>query len=618
MHQIWKRFSPAQFSFKHMAADAVLLALSLYLSLWLRLGDAKLAQHLATLNQLLPWLIGARLLTLLAAGVYQSLWRYISTHDASRLAGAIVFSVPLLISVTYANPTAGYLPRSLFIIDAFVATALLMSMRLARRRLFERQMQPQRGRVTLGKLIIYGAGQNGRLLAQRLLSDPARDRDLLGFIDDDPQKRNKVIHGLPVLGQHDELENILMRAGATELVVAITQPRPELMRDLVMLGRKHQVRVQRIAHFDSGQSEALFRAVDLKDLLNRPSAEIDLPSVKNLIAGKTVLVTGAGGSIGSELARQIARFQPGKLLLLDNAEFNLYEIDRELRPSTQDFRHIQPLMLDIKDRRSLANAFARYRPQVVFHAAAYKHVHLVEANVAPAVLNNVLGTRNLLELCEEFTVERFVMISTDKAVNPVGAMGATKRVCELLTSQVGSRTGRPYSSVRFGNVLGSSGSLIPLLTKQILEGGPVTITHPDMTRYFMLIPEAVALVLMSATLSEPGDINVLKMGEPIRILEIARSLMALMGKNEEDVGIAFTGVRPGEKMFEELYLTGAELTTRHPDILTVPRGDGARLGEGRVTELVALAENDSAELATRLVALANPAPNPVTPEVSLL
>jgi FlaA1/EpsC-like NDP-sugar epimerase len=324
-----------------------------------------------------------------------------------------------------------------------------------------------------------------------------------------------------------------------------------------------------------------------------------------MMEGKVVLVTGAGGSIGSELSRQIARFSPAKVLLLDHSEFNLYEIDRELRPETQDFSTVVPLLVDIKDANSLRHVFEKYRPQVVFHAAAYKHVHLVEANAAAAVLNNVLGTANLLRLCEQWHIERFVMVSTDKAVNPVGAMGATKRVCEILTTITGQRLSKPYSSVRFGNVLGSSGSLVPLLTKQIQDGGPVTLTHPDMTRFFMLIPEAVSLVLMSATLSQPGDINVLKMGEPLKILDLAKSLMALMGKNDDEISIAFTGVRPGEKMFEELYLTGDELETRHDDILTVPRG---LLTEIDVERLIRLAEKNDPSLVAVLVKIANEKP----------
>jgi FlaA1/EpsC-like NDP-sugar epimerase len=596
-----------------VAVDAVLIAASLYISLWLRLGEARLDEHVSVLNSLAPAFVLLKVITYLAFGVYQSMWRYISTFDAIRLAKATLMAMVLMIAVTYFMPQLGYLPRSFFAIDALVSAALLMSARLARRSLFERQMLPSKAQVTLGKLVIYGAGQNGRLLAQRMLSDPSRDRELLGFIDDDRHKHDKLIQGLPVLGNHHEMEEILVQAGATDLVVAITNPPAELMREIVVLGRKLNVRVQKIAHFDAprilSQNEALYRQVELKDLLNRPSAEIDIPSVKGLLEGKTVLVTGAGGSIGAELCRQVARNNPGKLLLLDHSEFNLYEIDRELRPKTQDFESVLPVLVDIKDQRSLENVFAKHKPQVVFHAAAYKHVHLVEANVAPAVLNNVQGTANLLNLCERFGVEKFVMVSTDKAVNPVGAMGATKRVCELLTTACGQRTKKPYSSVRFGNVLGSSGSLIPVLTEQIKAGGPVMLTHPEMNRYFMLIPEAVSLVLMSATLSRPGDINVLKMGEPIKILELAKSLIALMGKSEDEISIAFTGVRPGEKMFEELYLTGAELATRHPDILTVPDQETSGLDVERQTEkLVQMASQGDPALLPYLLQMANEKP----------
>ncbi|MGZ6480610.1 MAG: polysaccharide biosynthesis protein [Bdellovibrionales bacterium] len=609
MRSILKRFLPGHFSLRHMALDAVLIYFALYISLWMRLGEMRLEEHVHVLNRLALWFVLIRLVTFLGFGVYQSLWRYISTYDATRLAAAVLASEPLMVSLTFVV-SIGTLPRSFFIIDAFVAPALLMSVRLLRRRLFEMKMAPQKGRVTLGKMIIYGAGQNGRLLAQRLLNDPHRDRDLLGFIDDDPQKRDKNIQGLPVLGRHDELENILAKSGCTDLVVAITNPPADLMRELVILGRRLSVRVQRISQFDGAQilnrGEAIYRQVELKDLLSRPSTEVDLPSLKSLMEGKTILVTGAGGSIGSELSRQIARFSPAKLLLLDHSEFNLYDIDRELRPDTSNFSAVVPLMLDIKDETSLAHVFETYKPSLVFHAAAYKHVHLVEANAAPSVLNNVRGTWNLLRLCEKFAVERFVMVSTDKAVNPVGAMGATKRVCEILTTLYGYRSKRPYSSVRFGNVLGSSGSLIPLLTKQIENGGPVTLTHPDMTRYFMLIPEAVSLVLMSATLSAPGDINVLKMGDPLRILDLAKSLMALMGKAEDEIDIAFTGVRPGEKMYEELYLTGDELTTRHADILTVPRADIGSSGiEAAVDRLISLAEKNDPSLVSVLIKLAN-------------
>ncbi len=617
MRKILKRFHPSQFNLRPMAVDTLAILFSLYLSLWLRLGEAELGDHLAVLNQLAIGFVLIRLVVLQGFGVYQCMWRYTSTDDAIRLSLAVLVSTPVMVSLTYLFSNLGFLPRSFFAIDTFVCLMFLMGMRLVRRRIFESSNKGKKSAISLGKLLIYGAGQNGRLLAQRLINDPNRDRDLLGFIDDDSKKQDKRIQGLPVLGGLSDLEAILGATDCTDLIVAITHPAPELMRDLVLLGRKLNVRVQRIAQFEPSQilsqTEAIYRQIELKDLLNRPTSEIDVPSVSKLMRGKVVLVTGAGGSIGAELCRQILRFQPAKLLLLDHSEYNLFEIDRELRPATQNFQTVQPLLVDIKDTRALEHVFTTHAPQVVFHAAAYKHVHLVEANVASAVLNNIKGTQNLLTLCDAHTVERFVMVSTDKAVHPVGAMGATKRVCEILTSLTGLRTGVPYSSVRFGNVLGSSGSLIPLLKQQILDGGPVTLTHPDMNRYFMLIPEAVSLILMSATLSQPGDINVLKMGEPIRILDLAKSLIALMGKAEDEIGIAFTGVRPGEKMFEELYLTGNESSTHHPDILTMPRGDHAEQIEARQVEnllhevkiLLEHAENNQPELLPLLLKMAN-------------
>ena len=320
-----KHFSPKRFSWKHVLTDAILLTLALYVSLWLRTGDEQWNQHVNMLNQLAAVFVGIRILTFMGFGVYRSMWRYISTDDASRLAMAVAFSVPLNISITFIGAELGTMPRSFFIIDAFVATALLMMVRMGRRRLFELQMQPKKGHVTLGKLIIYGAGQNGRLLANRLLSDPRRDRDLLGFIDDDAHKQNKIIQGLPILGQHSDLEDLLTRSGCTELVVAITHPPAELMREIVVVGRKTGVRIQRIAHFDApsiARSEALYKPVELKDLLNRPSTDVDLPSLKSLIESRVVLITGAGGSIGAELCRQIARLRPAKLLLLDHSELN--------------------------------------------------------------------------------------------------------------------------------------------------------------------------------------------------------------------------------------------------------------------------------------------------------
>ena len=468
----------------------------------------------------------------------------------------------------------------------------------------------QSGRYT----VILGAGTNGRSIASRLSTDSFLGLKLIGFIDDDPQKAGRMIGGTKVLGTRKDLPFILEHFQIREVLVAIVQPRGELLREVVQVCRSFNIR-PRIIHSSAQPTEAdshfgVIQEIGLNELMNRPKREMDLGALRGLIKNKRVLVTGAGGSIGSELARQIAVLEPRLLLLLDHSEHNLYQIDNELRLSPSETNLIHPLLVDIKDSRSLGNAFKQYVPEIVFHAAAYKHVHLVENNPFPSILNNVLGTKNLLDLSEKVGVEAFVLISTDKAVNPAGVMGATKRICELLVTEMGEKTGKRFTSVRFGNVLGSSGSLIPLLKRQVENGEPLTITHRDMTRYFMLIPEAVSLVLKAATIASPGDITILRMGEPVKIVDVAKSLLALMGKTEEQNPIVFTGLRPGEKLFEELYFSGKEVQTQDPDILVLPGGDMAEIKKGsdkqiwtEVTDIVKFAERADREALFKMNAL---------------
>ena len=433
--------------------------------------------------------------------------------------------------------------------------------------------------------MIYGAGRNGRTLAQRFSTDNEMGFIVAGFVDDDPQKVGRYIGGIKVLGRRTALRNIILELGIKELIIS-TKLSGDSMREVLQVARSSGIRPRVLTEISSEKSNFdLFRNVELGDLLNRPPAQVDFASLSALIRDKVVLLTGAGGSIGSELARQILKFKPKRLLLLDHSEFNLYEIDKELNLSLGNQGVCVPLLIDLKDVNSLRGVTRKYVPDIVFHAAAYKHVHLVESNPIPAILNNILGTKNLLDLCREIDVETFVLISTDKAVNPVGIMGATKRACELMIAQAGLETGERYCAVRFGNVLGSSGSLIPLLQKQIENGEPVTITHPDMTRYFMLIPEAVSLVLKAATIAKPGDITILDMGKPIKIVDIAKSLIALANRErQQEIPFVFTGVRPGEKMFEELYLCGNELNTEHPSIFVLPKGDTPIVAQGGETE----------------------------------
>lgn len=591
-----------RFALRHVAVDIVVMLATLYGALYLRLGPDQFEVYATRLLYFAPVFLLIRVLSMYAFRCYSVMWRYISSVDALRLTQAIVFSTTIIVALTFFWTSLLRLPRSVYFIEAALALLGLMGVRLFKRLKYEGRAsrQSEQGVRTL----IYGAGENGRLIAHRFKSDVGLSTNVVGFLDDDPAKIGLVINGVRVLGKREDLADVIEKYKISQVLISISPLTGEFLRDIVIATRPFNIRPRITTRMTnevraSNQVE-IVRELNLADLLNHPPREIDLKPVLNLVRGKCVLVTGAGGSIGSELARQLATYEPSRLLLLDHSEFNLYEIDRELRLATHSTERVVPLLMDLKDDEGLRNMMKQYEPDVVFHAAAYKHVHLVETNPFSAILNNVAGTAALLKCCEEMSVKNFVMISTDKAVNPAGTMGATKRVCELLVTASAKRTGFNYCSTRFGNVLGSSGSLIPLLRQQIKAGGPVTITHKDMTRFFMLIPEAVALVLKAATISKPGDISVLKMGDPIRIVDIAKSMIALMGRTEEEISIVFTGLRPGEKMFEELYIRGDELATEHPDILTLPDGDSAHLHDSkeaplasRVEQLILLAKQNS-------------------------
>ncbi len=597
--------------YRRLVPDLVVIVISMHLSLFLRVGFAEFVKFLPVLHKYLILFVALRMITLAFFGIYKVVWRYISLPDAFSLFKAVLLSSSFVIATSYLIPQFGRLPRSLFFIDSIVVMLLLMGLRLAWRLHCERKTGIRKHQRAHGtRTLIYGAGNNGRTLAGRFRSDGDLSIHLVGFIDDDPDKINSVVAGIKVLGTRHDLEALLAREAIQQVIIAIPHVGGEIMRQIVETCRKFDIRPKLTSQLRTDRAKdgaiSIYRDVDLQDLLNRPSRSVNLDSISKMIHGKSVLVVGAGGSIGAELSRQVVAFGARKILLLDQNEFNLYQIDHELRLSNNYEGRVLPLLVDIKDKASLAYEFRRHQPEVVLHAAAYKHVHLVESNPYSSILNNVLGTKNLLEVSQDFRVPTFVLISTDKAVRPGGVMGATKRCCELMVAAVGKTLGTNYCSVRFGNVLGSSGSLIPLLQQQIRDGGPVTITHKDMSRYFMLIPEAVSLVLCAATLSQPGDISILRMGEPIKIVEIAKSLIALMG--QPNIEIIYTGIRPGEKLSEDLYLSGNELKTEHPDIMVLPDSESTlththerhrHLFE-RIEELVLLSQKHS-ELALTLL-----------------
>src|SRR5690625_84655 len=411
----------------------------------------------------------------------------------------------------------------------------------------------QRKRRTL----VVGAGAAGAMIARQLAGEQNNsDLKLVAFVDDDPNKYKMHIYNIPVLGQVADLEKIVRDKRIELIVIAIPSLSARELKVIVDKCTKTDAHVQRIPKLEdimTGRvSVSHLKNVDVEDLLGRDPVDLDIDAIKQDVAGKTVMVTGAGGSIGSELCRQLAYFQPKKIILLGHGEHSIYMIDRELKRLYEDSLEIIPVIGDVQDRERMFEIVEKYRPTVIYHAAAHKHVPLMEDNPHEAVKNNIIGTKNVAEAADKFNVQTFVLVSTDKAVNPTNVMGATKRIAEMIVQALNKRSDTIYTAVRFGNVLGSRGSVIPVFREQIKQGGPVTVTDARMTRYFMTIPEASRLVIQASTLARGGEVFVLDMGEPVKILNLEKNLIKLSGYSEDEIGIKFTGIRPGEKMYEEL------------------------------------------------------------------
>jgi FlaA1/EpsC-like NDP-sugar epimerase len=499
-------------------------------------------------------------------GLHRRAWRRAGVADLRAIAaGAAGVTAVQLTLVLAAFPVLP-VPRSLPLIEGALAVLVLGAAVLARRIAHEQaQRLDARERGAARRVLVVGAGEAGLLAVRDMLRNRGAGLDPVGFLDDDPLKLHRRHGGLPVLGRLADLPAIVRAERVDDVLVAMpSQPR-RVVRRALELAREAGVEgraIPALHELASGRvAVSAFREVRVEDLLRRAPVQHDTASVEGYLRGRVVLVTGAGGSIGSELARRVAAFEPAALVLLGRGENSVFEIDRELARTHPQLRRL-PVICDVRDEGSLRRVFERHRPEVVFHAAAHKHVPLMEAHPEQAVLNNVGGTRNLARLALAHGVRRFVNVSTDKAVNPTSVMGATKRVAEAVVAEAAARCapGGAFVSVRFGNVLGSRGSLIPILRDQIRRGGPVTITHRDMVRYFMTIPEAAELVLQAGALAGNGRVYVLDMGSPVKIVDLARDLIAKSGLTEgRDVAIEFTGLRPGEKLYEEL-LTAEEGT----------------------------------------------------------
>ena len=528
-----------------------LAALSSYVAIWLRFDGVIPVENWAPWLRALPWLLLLRALTFARFGLYRGLWRYTDIWDLRNIVSAVAFSsLALYLLVHRAFGLTSY-PRAVFMIDAGVLVLLMSGVRTLPRMITELRRTPGGRRV-----LVYGAGDAGEMIIREMRGGSGRPYQPIGLIDDDRAKVGLRIHGVPVLGTGHDVPAIIERLKPHEVLIAIPHAEPAAIRSIVRSLEPFKIPIKTLPNLrdliDGKVDLAKIRSLSVEDLLVRSPVGLDIQPVKSLIAGRRVMVTGAGGSIGSELCRQIANLKPASLVMLDRYENTLHAIRVELDDRRRACRII-PVIGDVTDAARVNAVLGEHKPEIIFHAAAHKHVPLMEENPCEAVKNNVRGTRLLAQAADTHGVDRFILISTDKAVNPTSLMGASKRVAELVVQAQAVLSGTSFSIVRFGNVLGSNGSVVPRFLDQIKKGGPVTVTHPDIRRFFMLIPEAVQLVLHAASHSKGSATYVLEMGEQVKVLDMARHLIRLAGLvPEDDIKIDFTGLRPGEKLFEEL------------------------------------------------------------------
>jgi FlaA1/EpsC-like NDP-sugar epimerase len=567
-------------------------------------------EQMALLLQTLPWIVLLKIAVFAWIGLYRGMWRYTSIADLVNIITATVICAgAIALALVLVRRFEGF-SRSVLILDALITLMLIGGLRLLIRVYIQRTVpasffnpaffpffNPDREKRT--RLLIVGAGDAAEKMLREIQDNPRVKYRPVGFLDDNPRKQGQAIHGIPVLGAIDDIGELPIQFD--EILIAIPSARGDVMRRIVEIcdrtGKRYRT-IPKIGELIEGRITAnTIREVRLEDLVGRQEVHLDPEMISRFLCGKRILVTGAGGSIGSELVRQISRFQPQVVGLLDFSELNLFQVEQEFQLRLRSLP-TEIFLTDIRDRDALQRVLESFKPHIIFHAAAYKHVPMQENHPWEAVLNNVLGTRNLVDLALETEVERFVLVSTDKAVRPTNVMGATKRVAELFVESMNGQQVTQFVAVRFGNVFSSSGSAIPIFQEQIARGGPVTVTHPDVRRYFMSIPEAAQLILQAGAMGEGGEIFILDMGEPIRIVDMARDLIRLHGlEPEKDISIEFTGLRPGEKLYEELITVGEGIVPTGHDKIMVLRGkthDAAAL-LAQIESLLAIARQGNRE-----------------------
>ncbi len=570
---MYEKFLKRQFFL--VLADIFLINIAVFFALALRFDGQIPEMFLDSFKQAIIYITVLKLIIFYFFGLYRNLWQYASVIELINITVAVTVSSLLMYSL---RAFGIVLPRGIYIIDWVLAILLIGGVRFALR--IVQDVIVDRAEGYLKKVLIIGAGEAGVMVAKeidrnrhKLLSKPA------GYIDDDPKKKGKFIHNVPILGGREHIPQIIKEKGIDEIIIAIPSAPQKSIRQIVDVCKDFQVKLKILPGvfelIDEKVSLKKMRDVDIEDLLRRESVKANLSEIVDYIKDEVVLVSGGGGSIGSELCRQILKYNPKKLVLFGHGENSVFNIHKELTkkfPNTE----ISPVIGSVQEKSRIEDAFSFHKPTLVFHAAAHKHVPLMEKNLKEAIRNNILGTRNLALVSHKHGSKHFVLISTDKAVNATSIMGATKRVAEMIIQAIARFSETKFCAVRFGNVLGSRGSVVLLFREQIADGGPVTITHPDMVRYFMTIPEAVQLVIQAGAMGKNGEIFVLNMGEPVKILDLANDLIKLSGYEPgKDIDIVYTGIRPGEKLYEEMLTAQEEISTTTHEKIYIAKSNGS-------------------------------------------
>ena len=589
--------------------DTVTLCISVWLAVVLRFAGSgtNYQGYISNALLMIPLYIACHLICFYLFKLYNRIWKYAGIKEMLSIVGANICGMLLHLGLRSLLVAAGGTPmvlsRLLMLLICFFNIFFIAAIRLfVRWAAYQVEKADKENDTEFKRVLIVGAGDAGNIILRDLRQ---RDhRKVVGFIDDDPVKQKQIMNGVPVLGTRHDIEHIAYEKGIQEIIIAIPSMEIEDLNELAELcsNAGPNVTVKVLPSFFTTMDEASInyqnlRPLQIEDLLNRDPVKLDMVTFGKYLEGKTVLVTGAGGSIGSEICRQVLRRKPKQLILLGRGEGSIYEINRELQEQAETKDQVVPYIMNIANQEGMEEVFRKFRPQVVFHAAAHKHVPLMEYQPEEAVLNNVVGFVNTAEPAGQYGVERFVLISTDKAVNPTSVMGATKRLTEKLGQAMNKKYPHTkYMAVRFGNVLGSRGSVVPLFKKQIEAGGPITVTHPDITRYFMTIPEASQLVIEAGSLGEGGEVFVLEMGKPVKITDLAKNMIKLSGHVPgKDIKIEFTGLRPGEKLFEELMTAeeGTEVTTHAKIRKAILSDEDPHVLKQQYDKLIALQDGDA-------------------------